>query len=487
MFVLDPDPEAPVPPRARLLDLPSLSLIVFEGLPVTMVEDDAGRPLGVLLGTALDGAAGGPLRDRAVFEGAFDTPATRDAAIERALYSLTGSFLFVLDRPGARRLYLDACGSLSAVWEAATGRAAAISSQLVAPEDLDTRFQHDMYAALRVDRDGWFPAGLTGHQGIERLMPNHYLDLDARLAVRHWPTAPVPRAADPEDACGRILAATTATLHAAAAAGPMTLALTAGNETRMILTAARNLKADLQFVTVAAEGAELDRIRAEELAARFALPHRLIPLLFAEEAGQLDWQARTGYAMGGPHVRTHPTIRQLRDRPYFIGGLGGEIGRAFFWRATDDDATPLNADGLWARMGMPPHPDALAAVDTWLRETRAALGEDIPTLLLLDLAYIEIRMGCWGFALSYTNHDPIDLHPLIGRESFAAMLSLPPEWRRMSNRTNPMIQEVIRQGWPELLSLPISSYGDWRDRTAVIRRALRQPHLVAKRLRKVFK
>jgi hypothetical protein len=136
-------------------------------------------------------------------------------------------------------------------------------------------------------------------------------------------------------------------------------------------------------------------------------------------------------------------------------------------------------------MGLPPHPRGVAAVERWLKNLRNYVGE-LPTLLILDLAYLEIRMGCWGFALSYTNSDPTDIHPLIGRDNFAAMLSLPPEWRRMQNGTNLMIQSVIRQGWPELLDLPIGRYGDFRDRVGFVRRVHRQPHLLAKKLRKLF-
>ncbi len=104
----------------------------------------------------------------------------------------------------------------------------------------------------------------------------------------------------------------------------------------------------------------------------------------------------------------------------------------------------------------------------------------------LDLAYLELRMGCWGFAPSYASVTPLRLHPLISRRSFVAMLSLPPDWRRMQDRSNRMIQAVVRQGWPELLDLPISRYGDYRDRTGLVLRALRQPHLVTKKLRKMF-
>jgi hypothetical protein len=56
----------------------------------------------------------------------------------------------------------------------------------------------------------------------------------------------------------------------------------------------------------------------------------------------------------------------------------------------------------------------------------------------------------------------------------------------MQNGTNLMIQSVIRQGWPELLDLPISRYGDFRDRVDFVRRVHRHPYRVVKKLRKLF-
>ena len=480
MFLLG---SSEVPDGARRVAMPQLSLAVFDPLSAISVQDADGRVIGSFLGTPIDGQAGAVVHETVTLPETLGTDL--DGFIERNIYAFTGSFLFVLDLPEAKRLYLDACGALSAVYEPETGRAAAISSQLVNPADLEARFDRDLYDTLRVDRDGWFPAGLTAHHGISRLLPNHYLDLETGTAMRHWPRADIPRATDPERACARILSSTRNTLAALAKSAPLSVALTAGNETRMLLAASRGMVGDFSFVTVSADGAELDQVRAEELAKKFDLPHRLIPLRFADPEGQQDWQARAAFSIGGPHIRTHPTIRQLRDRPYFIGGLGGEIGRAFFWRNTDTDNTLIDAEGIWARMGLPPHPRGVAAVERWLKNLRNYAGE-LPTLLILDLAYLEIRMGCWGFALSYTNSDPTDIHPLIGRDNFAAMLSLPPEWRRMQNGTNLMIQSVIRQGWPELLDLPISRYGDFRDRVGFVRRVHRYPYRVAKKLRKLF-
>lgn len=470
----------PAPPGAATLALGGgLRLDTLAPLRVIPVSDAAGMPLGHLLGTPVDWRAGravtGPLVLPAVPEGDLD------AFVETHVHGLGGSFLFVLDRDGVRRLYLDACGTLSAVWDPERGAAAATAPLLLAPEEAAARFERDLHAALRVERDGWFPAGLTAHRGIRRLLPNHYLDLATWTAHRHWPRGPVPRAGDPQAACGRILASARGTIAGLAGAGSVFVALTAGNEARMLLAAARALTDEVEFVTVRAEGAALDVAVAGTLARRFGLQHRILPLVTGSEADAADWRARAGHCVGGPHVRTHPTMAPLRARDYFLGGQSGEVGRGFFWRPGDGPDTPLDAAGITARLGMPFHPRVRDAVAEWLP---GVAGLD--ALLVLDLAYLELRMGAWGFALSYCVPRPVKAFPLVSRASFAAMLSLPPEWRRMAGKTNRMITETIAQGWPELLEVPMNRYGDWRDRLTLLTRLLRQPHLAAKKLRKRF-
>ncbi len=464
-------------PDADVHTLPSMRLEVVAPLDVTRVFDATGREIGALLGTPIDYRRGQMITQRLDLPVALGSDP--DAVIEEHIYRLGGSWLFVLDAAPFARVYLDACGSLSAVYDPETRRVAATSLCLLTPEEAEDRFETDMFEALKVIRDGWFPAGLTAHRGIRRLMPNFYLDVTSFETRRHWPRDPIPRADDPAEACAIILESTRQTIRTIAAHHPVSQALTAGNETRMLLAAIRGDYTNIEFVTVAAKAAGLDLDRAKELAARFNLPHRIIPLQQGDAAQAADWFARVGYCIGGPHINTHPTINALENRRYFIGGLGGEIGRAFSWRESDTDDTPATAEGVWARMGMPMERRALEAVSEWLPSV-----EDLPGLLQLDLAYTELRMGCWGFALSYGNARPIDIHPLISRESFAAMLSLPPEWRRMAAGSNRMIGEVITQDWPELMDLPISRYGDWRDQWGTIRRAIENPYLIVKKIRK---
>lgn len=462
-----------------ILELDGLHVLTMAPMRALPVFDASGNKVGALLGWPVD------YRNRHVIDDALHLNASLgtdiDAFVEAHIYALGGTFLFVFSHGGVARIYLDAGGSQSLVYDPETGRAAAISPQLVSPEDADARLDAELYSHLRVDRDGWFPAGLTAHRGIRRLLPNFYLDMDSMNPVRHWPDRPLVETDDPETACRRIAACVRETMDACLDVGTGYVGLTAGNETRILMACARDRLDRVAFMTVDAKPRGIDQIRAAEIADRFDLDHRFLALVYAQEDAVENWRARAGQAIGGSHPLTHPTTRPLADRRWLFGGAAGEVGRCFFWRPNDTADMTLTAGSITARLGMPVHPRVVAEVETWLA---TCAGMDAFTIL--DLAYLELRVGGWGFAHAYVRPDPIDIHPLICRDVFAAMMQLPVSWRKMENRTNMMMTRIIAEGWPELLEIPINQFGDYRDRLAYLKRAVRSPYLVMKRLRKRF-
>ena len=456
--------------------LASLYLQVAPPCGITRVETADGVLLGVLLGRPID------LDAAATLEGALivpePAPGEVDGWVEAHIYRLGGSFLFILDFGGMRRVYLDACGSRSAVYDPETGRSGATAFALLEVAEVQTRFDQALYEHLDVDREGWFPGDLTAHNGIMRLLPNHYLDMDNMDARRHWPMGQVHSDMAPEALCGEISRAAQATIGAVLAHGRGSVGLTAGTETRFLAAQSRAYLDRLSFVTVRAEGAERDVWAAGKLARTFGLEHSYLPVVRGDEANARDWQARAGYCVGGAHRYTRRSIEPLRVREFFIGGQAGEVGRGFFWRPEDRAETPVDAASIEARLGMPAHQKVTGALTRW----RAGLdGFDAYTIL--DLAYIELRMGSWAFAGSYCDPAPEDVFPMISRRSFAAMMALPADWRHDKEK---MIRVSISQVWPELLALPFNSYGDFRDQLMTVKRAVKNPHLIAKKLRKKF-
>ena len=471
-FVLGTDP-VDLPGGTRDA-LPSLHLARVAPLPLIRVSDARGAPVGALLGMPVDYRAGTLVEER--FETADPLGDDMDDFVERNIHALGGSFIFILDHPRGRRVYLDACGSLSAVYDPETRRVGATAPALLSPEEAADRFRRDLYDRLGVHREGWFPGGLTAHEGVSRLMPNFHLDLADFTVRRHWPGAPISEDPDPEAACERIMCSCEAIIGAVTGRGETFTGLTAGNETRLLVAASGKTLDANTFVTVEVTDPPLDVDIAKLLARRFGLRHRTLPLVISSEAEAADWQARNGNCVGGAAMGSYMTVQALGSGITLIGGAAGEVGRGFFWRPGDTARTGITAEGLAARLGMPAAPEVIAAIAAWLPSV-----EGFDAFLKLDLAYLELRMGCWGFANSYCSPHRHTVSPLVSRESFAAMLALPPSWRRMENGSNRMLRTCIASRWPELLEVPIGRYGDWRDTLALARRAVRDPRLVVKR------
>ena len=66
------------------------------------------------------------------------------------------------------------------------------------------RFDKYLFDALGVDGEGWFPAELTAHHGLHRLLPNHYLDRHSWSVQRSW-SGPESPARDPATVFAQIV------------------------------------------------------------------------------------------------------------------------------------------------------------------------------------------------------------------------------------------------------------------------------------------
>ncbi|MBB3318091.1 MULTISPECIES: hypothetical protein [unclassified Rhizobium] len=454
--------------------LETLCVDVFEPLNRVEVLDASGRSIGLFLGTVIDTDAEEILTSSIRLDDSLDQINDIDQWVEEQIYRLAGSFVFVLDTTSAQRIYLDANGSNSLVYDPQTKTAAATTALLLDPAAYRQRFDNELYRGLTVDEDGWFPAGLTAHTGIRRLMCNHYLDMETMQTVRHWPAGKIEEAKNLSEPVALIVDKVERTIRAIQRTGLGTMALTAGNETRLLLGCCRSFAGDIDFVTVKAPGAELDVTRSRELARRFDLKHRLLEYVEADANGARAWQMRVGHCITGSNMTMHPSVEPLNGR-IFIGGLGGEIGRGFLW-LNSEQGIAIDAPGIVSRLKLPQHPLLLKEVQRWLEPLR-----HYDSLFLLDLAYMELRMSCWAFSQSYAAPRIVEVNPLVSRDIYMAMLSVPPSLRR----NNGLIVQGIQQTWPELLSLPINRYGDWRDRARIARNAMASPNRAIRKIRQL--
>ena len=102
-------------------------------------------------------------------------------------------------------------------------------------------------------------------------------------------------------------------------------------------------------------------------------------------------------------------------------------------------------------MGLPGTTEFKEAVNTWLIGLPPGLS--VPTIL--DLAYIEHRLGCWASPHLYGAAPfHMNLVPLCHRRIFDILLRLPPDYRRKQR----LARDIISRAWPELMRWPFNDY-----------------------------
>ena len=116
------------------------------------------------------------------------SPGASDAAeqFETALYTYGGRFAAILVSPQSTRFYVDPCGSLAAVF-CREQQTVASTSTLIPYSEASKDNQELIDQVMIPGTDNWYPFGLTSRYGVERVMPNHYLDLNSWEVIRHWP------------------------------------------------------------------------------------------------------------------------------------------------------------------------------------------------------------------------------------------------------------------------------------------------------------
>lgn len=445
---------------------------------VIPVKDAAGRLIGGFVGAPVDPENAVLISSE--FQTRRELTDDIDHFIEDEIYRLAGRFVFILDIEGARRIYLDAMGSMPVVYSAARRAAASTGVNILGEDDRQDLFRSESYKTLDVEREGWFTGTITAHKTIDRLLPNFYLDLDSYTTHRHWPLEAIPESRDPEQVCAGIAGNVAAQIQAYLKAGEVSACLTAGNDSRIVLACARDVADRIRFATVGFSGARMDIGVSRVLAKTFGLKHEVFAPVAADDAEIGLWRKQTDYGIGGPLIRYHPCSARIAGKGVYLGGFGGEVGRAFFWGKRDSNSAGLTAKSLYASLGLPFDQASFDSVSDWLKTV-----SHFPVTLQLDLAYIELRMASWHFASAYAANQRAEVHPLGSRANFAGMLSLPAEWRIEKNGTNEMITSIIRQSWSELLSVPINGAGAMGLLLTKLGKAVRNPAVVSKKLRKL--
>lgn len=383
-------------------------------------------------------------------------------AIENFYEHTGGKYILILLTRDEQSLFLDPYGSLAAVFS--TTEPVIASTPTLLPEH---EWNEELIKALKMPKSGlWFPSGLTPKKGVRRLLPNHCLNLDNWSVHRHWPTSKADVTVEhDEDAAERnvdtIASSIKSSIGIVAAHYPLQLSLTAGRDSRMLLACTRDALQCASFFTFAEKNETVDTHIALRLATRFNLNHVFIPVQDASEAEMRHWLYLTGHSVSGAIWKMHKSLQGLDRNRVLLPGMGGEVGRSFYWRQSDEEDTVLSPKDLLERCGLPQDGEILLETSSWLSELSS-----FNALSILDLFYIEQRLGCWAAPQHYGNIVSLfEFSPFNHRKIFRSMMKLPYEYRRRQE----LAQDICLDSWSDLLMLPFNEFTGIKKYTGGIR------------------
>lgn len=300
----------------------------------------------------------------------------------------------------------------------------------------------------------------TAFDGIYHLLPNHALDLRIGRARRFYPEERFRRA--PERKVINVLSrGLSGLLKAAVNRRPLVVGLTAGIDSRVILAACRGILDRVEFVTFVSDRAprHTDRRVASQLARDFGLNHTVCNT--GHYAPDHRWVAGFKESVWSHHsdekMNMHFALSRAFPDRWFVTGTMSEVVRSFFPRVGKPDRYRL-AHG-YRKAGFPYLVDQVGG---WLQRLPPFLK--LQQDYIYDLFYWEQRIGNWGAAFA-AEFDVVteNLIPWNCRELLHAGLSTPRARRR--HYSCALHRAVIRQLWPELLSVPFNPGNDLRGRT----------------------
>lgn len=417
-------------------------------MPVIRLVGADHRSLGWILGYPIS-EEGKLLADRDLLRVPAQALASSEG-LEAFIYSFGGRFAVVVLDVREPRFYLDACGSLSAVY-CAHQRMVASTPNLI-PYDERSRDRVELNKAIGIPRtDAMYPLGLTPRYGVERILPNHYLDLSDFRTVRHWPLRPMGEVASVEDAVAGIATLVKRNIAAVVAATPTYLLLTAGWDSRMLLACARGVADRLELFTaeIGDERAAIDCDTARRIARHLGMKHFVLPMEKARGEDLAEWMFRISYSTGERRGWECATMyKRLPGWHAMLLGNVGEVARGYWWRADDTETTVIGPERLIELCRCPPEAETLAQAGVWLEKVPAANA-----LQVLDLFYVEQRLGCWAGVWGYAQVDPgFVIFSMCHRGIVERMLTLPAAYRR----SGCLPQDIIAREWPELRDWPIN-------------------------------
>jgi hypothetical protein len=372
--------------------------------------------------------------------------------------SLGGRWVLVVDDGTRAIVFSDAVGMRQVFYTRGISTWCASQPGLLA-DVLGLALDEAALAFTRTDRyahntnaSTWYPGDTTPFADVRLLLPNHYLDLATGLPHRYWPRTNLePLRFD--EGVQKSLRALRGLMESARRRFKLSVAMTAGWDSRLVLAATREMAAQVVYFTGIFWHMTEDHIDAavpSRLLASLGLNNQLIACKGDPDADFLGVfkrnvvMAHDAYAAVAQGMFDHAPS----DRVCTKGDVA-EIVKCHF-RIDKANGAPIDSHDLAKLSEMDPHPFVIKAFDDWLAGVRTC------NIHLLDLYCWEQAMGGLE-AMIEAECDLVQeaFSPLNSRDLLTTMLRIREKHRRPPSFD--LFKTLIEELWPEALDEPINA------------------------------
>jgi hypothetical protein len=375
---------------------------------------------------------------------------------------VSGRFVLIIKTPEETWLFHDPCGLRTAYYTKYNG-GLFVGSQpeifkhvmpLGDGERLDSYFNS---AHTRMRREYWIPSGCSIYEGVYHLVPNHCLRFSTLEQIRYWPKRKISRR-PADEAAAEASGLLSRLMIAANNRFSLALPLTAGWDSRTLLSALKGISSDVYFYTLQYREMS-DRsndIRIpKRLLRSLGLQHNVIdcrrpvPDEFREiykrntSLAHMDDWGKIASGMLGVYPQERVSIK----------GNCSEIARCYFYKSGSHEEIKSPDRIIALVRGWDEIPFVCDQISAWFAEAREASFK--ANIDILDLFYWEHRMGSWQ-AQSQLEWDIVQeaYTPFNHRGLIEAMLSVDAGFRCAPGYD--LYKMIIKALWPEVMRLPVN-------------------------------
>ena len=298
---------------------------------------------------------------------------------------------------------------------------------------------------------------LTYYQNIFQLLSNHYLDLASGEAIRFFPREK-RRILNLEKGIKNISHLICNNIQACFQKHPLYVSLTSGWDTRLIMSATKEISKDVTYYTFRRKvntDSDPDLAVPMKMCRELGLNHVEI-----HDSGTLPDEEldiiKKSYELVNPYRFSHFYTafgHEAGDTVALVGTVSEICRNLYEWMPVN------NGKAICKAAHMPLYPYCINYFEHWHQKNHE---------YILDCGYEIQDFSLWeqgicnnsGYVIFYSSYI-LDAYSIFNcRELIKTILSVDPKYR--DKHENFLYKQLIKQLWPELLRYPINPYFKYR-------------------------